>query len=78
MPIVKRITLPPVKHRRPSRVEPYQQPGRPLVDILRELDRKVSDYDWAGDNEAEADNLRYQAEAIRERIEAGELYEVDF
>jgi hypothetical protein len=81
MPIKKRTSLPPkpfVKHRRPSTVEPYKLPGRPLTEILRELDRKVSDLEWEQTDHASAIDYKRQADDIRKRIEAGELYEVDF
>ena len=81
MPIKKRSTLPPiapVKHRRPSSVPPYTQPGRPLAEILRELDQKVSDLEWDQKDHASAEDYRRQADDIRKRIEAGEIYEVSF
>ena len=79
MPIKKRTTLPSPPPTKPHRVrtDPYKLPGRPLGELLSECNRKASDAAWAGD-EKEAAKYTRQANDYRARIDAGELYEVDF
>lgn len=79
MPIKKRTTLPPPPptRTRQSGSDPYKLPGRPIGELLREFDRKASDAAWVGDDE-EAKRCQQIADGYRARLEAGELYEVDF
>lgn len=79
MPIRKRTTLPPPPptSKRTVKTDPYKLPGRPLGELLQECNRMASDAAWAGDNET-ADKMTALADQYRARIEAGELYEVDF
>lgn len=76
MPIIKRTTLPPVVFRQPGDF-PFQKPGRPLTEVYKELRKKASDAAWAGDI-AQGDFFDAQANAVKKRIDDGELYEVDF
>ena len=78
MPITKRRHLPPPPPMRTRvKAEPFREPGRPLGDLVREYDRKASDASWAGDI-GEADRYTALANDCRNRLQAGELYEVDF
>jgi hypothetical protein len=78
MPIIKRRSIPNVNVQRGTagrRLDPYELPGRPLVDILKEYDKQASDAAWAEKHD-EAAIWQAKAATLRVRIEAGELYEV--
>lgn len=79
MPIVKRSAIPFIAKggRRADGDFPARPPGRPLSDILKELRVQASDADWTG-RHAEARELDQRIEQIKARLDAGELYEVDF
>lgn len=47
----------------------------PLENILKELNRRVSDYEWDEDF-VNANAYRVKADEVRKRIDAGELYGV--
>lgn len=76
MPIKRRSNLPPVA-KPPQGDYPFRQPGKPLVEIYRAICNAASNAAWDGNRE-EADKLEKQAAIIKQRIDDGELYEVDF
>lgn len=70
MPIVKRKSLPPVQ-------SIARKPGRPIYEIIKELDAQASDLAWEGRFE-EADAAQAAADAYRERYKNGELHDPEF
>ena len=74
MPIKKRTSLPLPPTRK---IEPYKLPGKPLSEVLRHYDREASDAAWSGATE-KAERYTARANDVRNRLQAGELYEVDF
>lgn len=76
MPIKKRKSIP--KPKVASKVDQrFEVPGPALEGLLKEQNRLASDAAWANDS-VQAAIHEDAAEALRERIQDGELYEVDF
>jgi hypothetical protein len=79
MPIKKRSAIPVIAKggRRADGDLPSRLPGKPLSDLLKEYQRAQSDADWRGDFDL-ADDYLDKIKEVQARIDAGELYEVDF
>lgn len=79
MPIIKRSTRPVIAKggRRVDGDFPARLPGKPLSDLLKEYRIAASDADWVG-NHTLAREYDDKIRAVQARIDAGELYEVDF
>jgi hypothetical protein len=76
MPIKKRTSIPVPKVVTKS-VGHFVTPGLSLESLLREANQRESDAAWSDEHEL-AKKQRAIADNLRTRIEAGELYEVDF